>query len=312
MNKRIITIIMPIIIIAIISVIVAIPLSTTTNKVAMKVIDDRGKEVIITNYPPTKIISIAPSNTEILFSLGLDDKIIGVTQYCDYPPKVKRMVDEGKIAIVGGFANPSIEKIIALMPDVVFATHTVQLKVIESLEEKGIRVVFLDPKNIQDILNNILIIGKVTGKEIEAKKLVDEMKQRIDYVISKTQNVSYKPRVYYEVWHDPLMSIGPDTYVSQLIEMAGGKNIFSDSNLPYPIVNSESIISRDPEIIIIKIGYMGGIAKDEIVKRSGWNVISAVKNGKIYEINEDLVIRPGPRIVEGLEILAKIIHPELF
>ncbi|MDW8045558.1 MAG: cobalamin-binding protein, partial [Nitrososphaerota archaeon] len=237
---------------------------------------------------------------------------VGVTNYCDYPARVKGLVNEGRIMIIGGFANPSIEKIVASMPDVVFAIHTIQLKFVESLEEKGVKVVFLDPKSIQDILNNILLIGKVAGKDVEAKKLVESMKQRIDNVVKKTQNIPYRPRVYYEVWHDPLMSIGPGTFISQLIEMAGGQNIFSDSHLPYPVVSAESVIARNPEFIIIKIGYMGGVAKDEIMKRPGWGVISAVKDGKIYEIDEDLVVRPGPRIVEGLELLAKIIHPGLF
>ena len=279
---------------------------------AIIIVDNRGREVVITNYPPQKIVSMAPANTEILFALGLDDRIAGVTRFCDYPPKVKTMVEEGKIAIIGGFADPSIEKIIALKPDVVFAAHTIQLKAAESLEDRGVPVILLDPKNVQDILDNILLVGKATGKEAEAKKLVEEMKKRIDYVISQTRNVTYTPKVYYEVWHDPLMSIGPGTWIHELIKLAGGSNIFSDAKVKYPKVSPESVIARNPEIIIIKHGYMGGVAKDEIVKRPGWNAIDAVKNGKIYEVDENILIRPGPRIVEGLETLAKIIHPELF
>jgi len=195
---------------------------------------------------------------------------------------------------------------------VVFAAHTIQLKAAESLEDRGVPVILLDPKNVQDILDNILLVGKATGKEAEAKKLVEEMKKRIDYVISQTRNVTYTPKVYYEVWHDPLMSIGPGTWIHELIKLAGGSNIFSDAKVKYPKVSPESVIARNPEIIIIKHGYMGGVAKDEIVKRPGWNAIDAVKNGKIYEVDENILIRPGPRIVEGLETLAKIIHPELF
>jgi iron complex transport system substrate-binding protein len=222
------------------------------------------------------------------------------------------MVEEGKIMIIGGFADPSIEKIVGLKPDVVFAMHTIQLKTVESLEEKNIAVIYLDPSNIQDVLDDILLVGKATGKEAEAKKLVEEIKWRIDNVINKTREVSYRPRVYYEVWHDPLMSVGPGTWIHDIIELAGGSNIFSDAKVKYLKISSESVITRNPEIIIIKIGYMGGIAKEEIAKRPGWNTIDAVKNDDIYEVDESILIRPGPRIVEGLETLAKIIHPELF
>ncbi|MGP3667946.1 MAG: ABC transporter substrate-binding protein [Candidatus Bathyarchaeota archaeon] len=313
MKKGLIVLLFIVIILSVISI-AYFSTTTTTQKptTTMTVTDSRGKNVVIANYPPQRIVSIAPANTEILFALGLDDKIVGVTQYCDYPPKVKKMVEEGKITIIGGFANPNVEKIVELKPDVVFAMHTVQLKGVEALENKGIPVVFLDPKNVQEILDSVMLVGKATGKEDEAGKLVKEMKQRIDYITSKTRDVSYKPKVYYEVWHDPLMSIGPDTFVNELIELAGGVNIFYDAKTSYPTISPESVIERKPEIIIIKIGYMGGVAKEEIAKRPGWDTIDAVKIGKIYEVEENILIRPGPRIVEGLETLAKILHPELF
>lgn len=312
--KKILLVSLVLIVIVIIGIIVAqIPtLTTTTQKTVITVVDDRKKTVVIANYPPQRIISIAPAITEILFALDLDDKVVGVTRYCDYPPKVKTMVKEGKITVIGGFADPNIEKIVALKPDVVFAMHTLQLKIVESLEKRGITVVFLDPNSIQDILDDILLVGKVTGKKVKAEKLVEEMKQHISYITNKTQNVKYKPRVYYEVWHDPLMSVGPGTWIDELIKLAGGTNIFSDAKTKYPKISSEVVIEKNPEIIIIKIGYMGGVAKEEIAKRPGWNVIDAVRNNKIYEVDENILIRPGPRIVEGLETLAKIIHPELF
>lgn len=314
MRKTITALLSILAIIVIISIVVtSFPtLTTTTQKTTITVVDDRGKAVAVTSYPPQRIVSIAPANTEILFALGLDDRIVGVTRFCDYPPKVKTMVKEGKITIIGGFSDPNIEKIVALKPDVVFAMHSLQLKAVESLENRGVSVIFLDPKSVQDILDDILLVGRATDKEAEAKKLVEEMKQRISYIVSKTQNVKYRPKVYYEVWHDPLMSIGPGTWINELIELAGGTNIFSDAKTKYPKVSSEAVIERNPEIIIIKVGYMGGVAKEEIAKRPGWNIIDAVKNGRIYEVDENILIRPGPRIVEGLETLAKIIHPELF
>lgn len=278
---------------------------------SITIVDDFGRNVTVIKYPK-RIVSMTPANTEILFALGLEDRVVGVTKYCDYPPRVKELVEEGKVAVIGGFSDPNIERVVALDPDLVLAAHSLQLKAIEQLEEKGVTVVGLDPKSLKDVLNDILLVGKVTGKEAEAKALVESMEQRIENVVSKTKEAQYRPRVYYEVWHDPLMSAGPGTWINELIELAGGVNIFSDAKAPYPEVSSESIITRNPEIIIIKVGYMGGVAKEEIKRRPGWEAIDAVRNDRIYEVDENILIRPGPRIVEGLETLARIIHPELF
>jgi len=276
------------------------------------VIDNFGRNVTI-SHKPERIVSLAPANTEILFALGLGDKVVGVTRYCDYPPEVIEKVNAGEITIIGGYANPDVEKIIALEPDLVIAeSQGLQGEVVNTLERNGITVIGLDPKNVSQILQNIILVGKATGKEIEAENLANELNQRIDEITNKIKNIAHRPKVYFELWYDPLMSIGPGTWINELIEMAGGENIFSDANSPYPIISSEAVIERNPEIIVITLGYMGGVGKSGIKNRPGWNSIDAVKNDKIYEIDENIVYRPGPRIVDGLEQLAKIIHPELF
>jgi len=274
------------------------------------ILDDYGRNVTLVKQPE-KIVSLAPSNTEILFALGLGSKVVGVTRYCDHPPEVKDMVKRGEITVIGGFADPSIERIVALNPNLVLAATTLQKRTVTLLEDKGLKVVALNPRNIKEILNDIFLVGKVTGHIKEANKLVKNMDQRIDKVISKTRDVGYRPSVYYEVWHQPLMSAGPGTWIHELIESAGGTNIFADAKGEYPIISSESVVKRNPQIIIIKIGYMGGVGKEEIRKRPSWEAVDAVKNNRIYEIDENILIRPGPRIVEGLEALTKVIHPEL-
>lgn len=146
-------------------------------------------------------------------------------------------------------------------------------------------------------------------------QLAESLEKRINIVLDKTGAAAYKPRVYFEIWYDPLMSVGPGTYIDDLITMAGGVNIFADSKTPYPEVNSEIIIERDPEIIIVTRGYMGLAiedAKSKIRDRPGWASISAVLNNQIYEVDENMVYRSGPRIVDGLETLAVTIHPEFF
>jgi len=278
------------------------------------VVDDFGRNVTLSNVPQ-RIVSLAPSNTEILFALGLGSKVVGVTKFCDYPPEVPEKVKNGDIAVIGGFADPSIERIIALNPDLVLAASSLQEKVVKDLEEKGIAVIALNPKKVDQILADIILVGRASGKLEEAENLTDHMRQLIDTVISKGENATYRPRVYYEVWYEPLYTIGPGTWQNELIEMAGGVNIFADAKEAYPIVSAEAVIERNPEIIVVKIGYMGSAQSaiwEDFEKRPGWIAISAVKNGRIYEIDENTVVRSGPRIVQGLQQLAKFIHPEIF
>ncbi|UCD72700.1 MAG: cobalamin-binding protein [Candidatus Bathyarchaeota archaeon] len=267
--------------------------------------DDIGRTVEL-GTEPERVVSLSPGNTEILFALGLDDQIVGVSDYCDHPAQAKEKQK------VGGFATISIERVVSLEPDLVLATGGVQLRTVNRLEELGIKTLVLSPKTVEDILNDIELVGKITNKNSEAVILVEELKNRIRFIESATFQLKSTPRVYYEIWHSPLMSAGQDTWINELIDLAGGINIFSDSSDPYPIISSELVIYRDPEIIIIKRGYMGGIAKEDIEVRPGWNRITAVKMGRIYEIDEDILIRPGPRIIDGLEALAAIIHPQLF
>jgi len=287
------------------------PVSVKRPSFPVTVVDDFGRNVTISEVPE-RIVSLAPSNTEILFALGLGSRVVGVTKFCDYPPEVLERVEKGDIAVIGGFADPSIERIVALNPDLVLAASTLQEGVVKDLEEKGITIIALNPRKVDQILADIRLVGEVSGKLEEAQNLTGRMRGVIDAVVSEVENVTYRPRVYYEVWYEPLYTIGPETWQSELIEMAGGVNVFADAKETYPIVSAEAVIERDPEIIIVPVGYMGGVKKEDFEKRPGWSAISAVKNGRIYEIEENTVVRSGPRIVQGLQQLAKFIHPEVF
>jgi hypothetical protein len=197
----------------------------------------------------------------------------------------------------------------------ILASLDLQKEIVTNLESKGLTVFGLAPRSIWDILDNIQLVGRITGFSDTADELVQEMRTRIQAIVGRIQNVSERPRIYFEVWYDPLMSVGPGTYVDDLIEMAGGKNIFHDSKAPYPMVNSETIIQLDPQVIIVAGKYMHAsdeAPKIKIESRPGWTSISAVQDGRIYNIDDDIVYRDGPRIVDGLEELALMIHPELF
>jgi iron complex transport system substrate-binding protein len=271
--------------------------------------DSLGREVKI-EKEPLRIISLSPSNTEILFALGLGDRVVGVTNYCDYPGEAKSKEK------IGDFSNPNIEKIISLNPDLVLAT-TMHEKPVKRLEELKIPVIVLEPKNIEEMLDSLILVGKATGREKDATELVNSLKKRIDAVKEKVSSIpeDKKPTVFYELWPSPITTVGPGTFVDDLITKAGGKNIAGDSDKPYPVYGQEVIIAKNPDIIIFSHHGTNGVneqTKEDILKRPGWSNINAVKNDKVFYVDENIIQRPTPRLVDGLEQFAKIIHPEIF
>jgi len=278
------------------------------QKFPLTITDSLGRDVVISKQPET-IISLAPSNTEILFALGLGDRVIAVSEYCNYPPEAQ---DRTKI---GGFSTVNIEKVVDLKPDLVLATCGVQEAIVEELERLGLTVIALDAKNIEDVIKNIRLVGKATGQLEIAEELARRLEQRIKAVTDKTRDLpdNQKPKVFYEIWNDPLMTVGPGTFIHHLIHLAGGVNIALDSKTEYPVYNLELLIERNPEVIIISLGHGSSTTSVEGVKsREGWQIIDAVKNNRVYNINADIIARTGPRIADALEEIAGYIHPELF
>jgi iron complex transport system substrate-binding protein len=280
----------------------------------MTLVDDRGYVLKLTSYP-NRIISLAPSNTEILFAIGGGDKVVGVTDQCNYPYNFSAWIEAGNLTSVGHYWNPNIEAIVALKPDLILAAFA-QEKVVNTLREMGYKVIVLDPDNIDDILKDILLVGRATDKDVEAGVLVNDLRRRIDVIVGKVSGATSKPKVYYEVWYDPLWSVGSESWENELIEKAGGINIFADQDLNYFEMSSEAIISRNPDIMVFPLGHGGGPpfwgSFDQVKARPGWSAISAVQNNRLYTIDADIICRAGPRIVDALETLARIIHPELF
>jgi len=260
-------------------------------KYPLMVTDDLGRNVTITKEPQ-RIISTAPSNTEVLFALGLGDRVVGVTEYCNYPPEA---MEKEKI---GGFSTVSIEKVVALNPDIVFASDKTGEENIEKLENFGIAVVVLHPKDIEDALKNIELVGKITGAEENASKLVADMEER-STVEEKIGGV--KPKVLYVVWHDPLMSAGRDTFADDLITRAGGVNIADFEG--YKVISLEAVIKENPDVIIASMGH--GDARNKTLEyvrgEQRLGITTAVKKDRVYGIDTDLTGRAGPRIVDALE-----------
>jgi len=277
-------------------------------------VDALGNVVVLTS-PPERIVSLAPSNTEILFAIGAGDKVVGVTDYCNYPYNFTAWIESGNMTSIGSYYGPSVEPIIALEPDLVLASSG-SLDAAENLRDLGYNVLVVESRTLEGVLQDILLVGRATDKHIEAGILVSDLRERIDDVANQAASATTTPKVYHEVWNEPLMSVGPGTFIDDLITLAGGENIFNDANVSWPVVSSEAIIQKNPDVMVFPDMYMGVEnfyqTIDAVKNRPGWQLITAVANDDIYEINADIISRSGPRLVEALEILAKMIHPEIF
>jgi iron complex transport system substrate-binding protein len=275
-------------------------------------VDDRGYSLTLTS-PPERIVSLAPSNTEILFAVGAGDKVVGLTNYCDYPYNFTAWIEAGNMTSIGSFQNPSVEPIVSLDPDLVLASKQ-SLDATENLRNLGINVLVLDAKNISNVLQDILLVGRATNHYSEAVEVESELGQKIDAISSQAMDATSTPKVYHEIY--PLRSAGPDTFIDELITLAGGINIFHDAATRYPSVSSEAVIEKNPDIMVFPDSYMGreqfSETLEDVKNRAGWDLINAVQNNQVYEINADIISRSCPRLAEALEILAQMIHPEIF
>lgn len=270
--------------------------------------DQLGRVVKLASNPQ-RIISLAPANTEILFALGLGDRVVGVTTYCNYPPEAKEKPK------VGDFSAPNLEEVVAMAPDLILAANLHKDKVIPQFEAKGLPIFALSPGTIDGVLEAISMVGKITGKDKAAADLVKNMQSRIKAVTDKTGKLPevQKPRVFYAVWHDPLMTAGSETFIDEIIYKAGGINI-AHNLTDYADISLEMVITSNPEVMVAGVGMGEGedLPLQFITKEARLQDTEARKNSRIYSINMDIIGRPGPRIIDALEQFAHIIHPELF
>jgi iron complex transport system substrate-binding protein len=270
---------------------------------AINVEDDVGNAVTL-DAAPERIISLAPAHTETLYALDLGDKVVGVTEYCNHPPQA---AEKPK---VGSFATIDLEQVVGLEPDLVLATTMHMAETVPALQERGIAVFVVDPQTVAQVLDAIARIGRITGTQETAEALVVDMQARIDAVQGKVRDTP-RPRVFWELGAE-LYTVGPDTFIDDLITLAGGENVAADADSPWPQLSVEAIIVKDPDVIVLA-DHNYGQTTEMVKERPGWEDIRAVKEGHIIEISDDdIVSRPGPRIVEGLEFLARALHPDLF
>jgi iron complex transport system substrate-binding protein len=276
-----------------------------TSSGPARVIDETGREVIIPPSPE-RIISLAPNITEILFTLGLDREIVGVSTHCNFPEAAKRKPR------VGSYISLDFEKILSLRPDLVLATgagNTIEM--VERLEKLGFPTYVIYPKNFDGILASIRHVGQILGRDKEAQEIVSNMQARRQRVIELTRGLP-RPRVFLQIGEAPIVTVGKGSFADDLIHLAGGENITAGDGKMYPRLGLEEILRRAPEVIIISSMNPRGSYDKVLQEWARWKTIPAVQNGRIHLVDSDLIDRPSPRIIDGLEEMARIIHPEKF
>ncbi len=275
------------------------------------VVRDAFRRSVKIEAEPKRIVSLSPSNTEILFALGLGDRVVGVTTLCNFPAEAATRPQ------VGGFAGSTInlETLVALGPDLVLAGDEHHRMVVDALTKKSVPTVCIKATDLAGVYGSIRLIGQATGRQNEAEALVKAMQARVDAVAAKVARVRPvdRLRVYWEVFDAPLITSGRSSFIGQMIEIAGGLNVFADVAAEFPQVNTEAVIARDPQVILgPEIVEGGGITLEKLRGRKGWTEIEAVKTGRVYVVSGDLTSRPGPRLAEGLELVARTLYPQLF
>ena len=285
---------------------IAAPVATEPSA-PMTLIDGLGRSVVM-NEPAKRVVSLAPSNTEILYAVGAGVQVIGRDEFSDYPEASKALPSVG-----GSMGEYSVETIVSLNPDLVLAAETNSPELVKQLEDLGLTVYYLkNPKTLEEMYVNLEIVAQLTGED--PTKLTDSLKARVDAVDEKITPLSARPSVFYEIdATDPAKpyTYGPGTFGDLLIARAGGFNIGNELTDPYPQISLEQIVVSNPSIILLG-DSMWGVTAESVVARPGWETIEAVKSNQIFPIDDNLISRPGPRLVDGLEQLAKLLHPDVF
>ena len=267
--------------------------------------DEVGRKLEVPGSPQ-RIVSVAPSVTETLFALGLGDRLVGVSSYCQFPPEALKKEK------VGGYINPSLEKIVALRPDLVIGIAEGDLKTfVDRLAKLKIPVYIANPKNVFGVITSIQHIGKVTSSARSAQRVTQAIRERVQAIQTKVQG-RLRPRVLHVLNFEPLISAGKGTFVDDLIRLGGGRNIAETAQGKYPRFSLEEVLAVDPEVIILASMRSDDPLTEQRQWWGRWKTITAVRQGRIHVLNSDLIHRPSPRIVDGLEQVARAIHPETF
>jgi iron complex transport system substrate-binding protein len=283
--------------------------SEPTAHFPLTLTDGLGRRVIV-HQAPKRIVSIAPKNTEMLFAIGAGENVVGVTSFCNFPPEAH---DREK---VGGFAasSLSIEKIVGLRPDLVVTAAEFQRLVVDELDRLGITVFALAAESFDGLCGEMDILGRITGRQTEAGRVIDGMRSRFERVRTATAAIPASERVsvFCEISDEPFLAAGPKSFIGEMIEACGGVNIMHDARAAYPHVNPEVLLERSPAVILIPSEEGRPPPHAGVRVLPAWNELPAVQNGRVYYVDRDLVSRCGPRMVQAMEVIARLFYPDRF
>jgi len=266
----------------------------------ISIIDDAGRAVVLEALPE-RIVSTAPSTTDLAFAAGLGDKVVAIDSYSNYPPEA------AGLPTIGTYMEPDLESIVGSDPDLVLATNVHLASLVPALEGQDVPVVVLDAPGIEAVLANLTTLGALTDDPAAAEAVIADLQARVEAV--EAQVAGLEPvRVFYEL--DPtLFTAGPGTFIDDIITRAGGANIAAGSETQYPQLSPEDVITADPEVILLADQRVPGVDPESVAARPGWDTISAVTSGRIVPFDPDIASRPGPRVVDALEVIADLLHP---
>ncbi len=266
-------------------------------------VDDLDRKLYLAK-PPKRIVSLAPSITEILFAIGAENELVGVTDFCNFPPAA---LEKPKV----GYSHPNLEVLVALEPQLVLAPPSfLRADLLAKLEQLKIPTFVMESKTVEGIFGHIQMLGRMVGRASEANAYTAVMRKEIA-VLTKQVEGHPRPTLLYVLNSEPLITVGPGSFIHHLIELAGGRNAAERANAPYPRLTMEEVLMQNPDILLFPIGEYEGIPQAEQDRWKRWDSIRAVQEGKIFQIQSDLLNRPGPRVIEGLRQLVTLLHPDV-
>src|SRR3954468_22543438 len=277
--------------------------SATAASFPTTLVDFQGRSVSITKRPE-RLVSIGPSITEFLYALGAGSRVVGDDDFSDEPAAAKAVEHVGGVKV-------NLEKVVALKPDLVLSVKFSD-GTIEKLASSGLVVMVVDPQTVADVAKTASLLGKAVGADGET--MSKDIQKKVDDVKAKAAAAASKPRVYHEIdASDPtkIFTVGPGSYIDDLITIAGGTNIAAKATSAYPQLSAEEILRADPEVIVLAAADYSA-KPEQVAARTGWSALSAVKNKRFGTIAPNLINRPGPRVAEAAEQYARIVHPEVF
>lgn len=272
------------------------------NVSARTFVDDTGRKVFFAN-PPRRIVSLAPHITEMLFALDSGDRVVGVTSFCNFPPEAAALPKIGETV-------SSLERLINLRPDLVLTPRgCLNTDAIRRLEQLKIPVLTFEPHGLDDVLGHLSTLGRLLDRGKTADALVGSLRERIKQV-STPAGGRPRPKVLYVLSSDPLITVGPGSVIHHVIELAGGVNIAADTRTAYPRLSMETVLKRNPDILLFPAGESKAVSESQLAWWRTWSALSAVGHTRLISVASDLLDRPGPRIVEGLERLAQVFRSD--